>query len=164
MTESDRIADELTRAHRGDPWHGSSARALLTGLTAERAARRPIPTAHTIWELLLHLTGWRREVTRRLDGGNPTLPAGGDWPAMPAGSDDAWKRTLAEFDAASEELLAALARFDARRMDDLIGEGRSAPVGTGVSWYVMLHGVAQHDAYHMGQVSLLRKLVNDVSR
>jgi hypothetical protein len=160
MNESDRIADELTRAHRGDPWHGSSARALLTGLTAEWAAQRPIPAAHTIWELLLHLTGWRREVARRLDGGTPTLPAGGDWPTMPVGSDDAWNRSLAEFDAASEELLAAVARFDPRRIDELVGEGRNAPVGTGVSWYVMLHGVAQHDAYHMGQVSLLRKLID----
>ena len=32
-------------------------------------------------------------------------------------------------------------------------------LGTVGPYYVMLHGVAQHDAYHMGQVAMLRKLV-----
>ncbi|MGH7628258.1 MAG: DinB family protein [Gemmatimonadales bacterium] len=67
MTEADRIADELARAHGGDPWHGSSARAVLAGVSAAQAAVRPIPNAHTIWELVLHVTGWRREVARRLE-------------------------------------------------------------------------------------------------
>ena len=63
MTELERIAHELARAHQGDPWHGSNAHAILAGLTAPQAAARPIPGAHSIWELLLHLTGWRRVPT-----------------------------------------------------------------------------------------------------
>ncbi|HEX2449594.1 MAG TPA: DinB family protein [Gemmatimonadales bacterium] len=161
MTEADRIADELVRAHAGDPWHGSSARTALAGVSAAQAARRPIPNAHTIWELVLHLTGWRREVARRLHGGTPGMPVAGDWPVMPAPpTEQAWVGTLAEFDAAERELLAAVARWDPQRIDEPVGDDRSPPLGTGVSWYVMLHGVAQHDAYHVGQIAMLRKLSN----
>ncbi len=160
VTEVDRIADELSRAHGGDPWHGSSARAVLAGVTAAQAFSRPISNAHTIWELVLHLTGWRREVTRRLGGGTPTLPAGGDWPAMPASAaHDAWFAALADFDAAGRELITAVSQWDPSRLHEAVGGERSREVGTGVTWYVMVHGVSQHDAYHCGQIALLRKLV-----
>lgn len=160
VTEIERIADELGRAHHGDPWHGSSARAVLAGVTAPQAAARPLPNAHTIWELVLHVAAWRREVARRLAGGEPGLPASGDWPAMPAPpTADAWSSALSSFEASARELLAAVTRSDPEGLDTLIGGDRSREVGTGVSWYVMLHGVSQHDAYHMGQVALLRKLL-----
>ncbi len=153
--------DELARAHNGDPWHGSSARTVLAGVSAAQAAARSIPGAHTIWEIVLHVTGWRREVARRLGGGAPALPASGDWPPMASpATDDAWSRTLDAFDAAQEELIAAVARSDPLRLDQLVGGGRSPELGTGVSWFVMLHGVSQHDAYHSGQVALLRKLAH----
>jgi uncharacterized damage-inducible protein DinB len=159
MTEIDRIADELARAHDGDPWHGSNARTLLSGVSAAQAAARPIPNAHTIWELVLHMTGWRREVTRRLGGGTPALPACGDWPSMPTpAAEGAWRDVLADFDAAHRELAAVIARLSPERLDEVVGGERSREAGSGVSWYVMLHGVSQHDAYHLGQIALLRKL------
>ena len=161
MTEVARILDELARAHAGDPWHGSSAQAVLAGVSARTAGDRPVPNAHTIWELVLHMTGWRREVTRRLGGGTPRLPACGDWPPLPAPADEAaWRRALADFDAAHRELAAATVLLDPERLDEPVGGDRSRELGSGVSWYVMLHGVSQHDAYHLGQVALLRKLTN----
>src|SRR5678815_2496701 len=54
-SESLRIADQLNRAFSGDPWHGSPLSELLAGVTAEQALSRPIPSAHTIWELVLHI-------------------------------------------------------------------------------------------------------------
>jgi hypothetical protein len=159
VTELDRIAEELIRAHRGDPWHGSSARAILHGVDATLASARPMPGAHSIWELVLHLTGWRREVARRIDGGAPALPECGDWPATPVPpSEAAWQQTCADFEAAHRELVGGVARLNPAALDERVGGERSREVGSGVSWYVMLHGVSQHDAYHLGQVALLRKL------
>jgi hypothetical protein len=42
-------------------------------------------------------------------------------------------------------------------LDEPVGRPRDRALGTGDSYYVMLHGVAQHDAYHLGQVSLLKR-------
>jgi uncharacterized damage-inducible protein DinB len=36
---------------------------------------------------------------------------------------------------------------------------RNRAAGTGVSKYVLLHGLVQHDAYHAGQIALLVKVV-----
>ena len=54
-------------------------------------------------------------------------------------------------------LAAAVARFPEARWRDKVGGERDAPLGTGVSYAAMLAGLLQHDAYHGGQVGLLRK-------
>ena len=152
------IADELRRSIGGDAWHGSSLLVTLRGVDARLASARPIAAAHTIWEIALHAAGWMREVARRLDGGAPDEPPGGDWPAGGTG-DAAWRAALAGIQAAGDELLAALARFPADRLDDPVGAVRDPALGAGVSYRVTLHGVAQHNAYHGGQISLLRRAV-----
>ena len=52
------IADQISRAFRGESWHGPSVREVLAGVSAEDAAAHPIAGAHSIWEIVLHLTGW----------------------------------------------------------------------------------------------------------
>ena len=82
MSEIQRIVDQLEREHTGDPWHGSPLHAILDGVTAAQAAARPLPAAHSIWELVLHMTGWKSEVRRRLSGAPAAEPDGGDWPEV----------------------------------------------------------------------------------
>ena len=67
-SESLRIADQLRRAFGGDAWHGPPLRDILTGVTAQRAHAHLLPSAHSIWELVLHLTTWERVITHRMKG------------------------------------------------------------------------------------------------
>jgi len=147
------VAQQIRLAHDGEAWHGSGLAEILADVTAVQAASRPIPNAHSIWELVLHLTGWTREVTRRLEGADAGVPAEGDWPAVGVVSPSNWdsaKHALAE---AHRELARAVSRAS--------GERLAAPVsgkGEGAETYQeMLHGLTQHDAYHGGQISLLKK-------
>jgi len=159
MSEIERLREELRRAAEGDAWHGSSMRELLSGVDAGVAAARPVPEAHSIWGIVLHLTGWAGGVAARLGGGIPRLPAEGDWPAVTASDPEAWSAAVEELFMAQEGLLRALARFPEERLDEVVGGGRDAPLGVGVTWHVVLHGVSQHLAYHGGQIALLRKQV-----
>ncbi|HYL28984.1 MAG TPA: DinB family protein [Gemmatimonadales bacterium] len=155
MAEIDRLIDELRRDQQADPWHGPSARQVLEGVTAAAAAARPIPGAHSIWELALHIIAWRNEVARRVDGGEPAEPAEGDWPAVTDTGDAAWDRTRARMEESYDRLVAALRRLPEGRLDEPVSRTRDP--GSGVTYYVTLHGVPQHDAYHLGQVSLLKR-------
>lgn len=58
MSKSGQIADELRRAFYGEAWHGDSLFEILRGVTAAQAAARPITNAHSIWELVLHISAW----------------------------------------------------------------------------------------------------------
>ena len=149
----------LRRALGGDPWHGPSLEGALLGVDAAGAAAHSISSAHSIWEIVLHVTGWTREVAKRLRGGDPTPPAGGDWPSPDDLTEQAWSRARGELGAVHEELLSALAAFPRERLHEKVGAERSAPLGTGVTYLEMVDGVLQHAAYHAGQISLLEKAV-----
>jgi uncharacterized damage-inducible protein DinB len=157
MSESGSIGRIFEETIAGSPWHGPSLAAVLDGIDSIQAARRPIEGAHSIWEIVLHVTGWTREVARRLEGGEPAMPGCGDWPEPGPAEDAPWKADKADLEAAHGELLAALTRFAPSRLDERLGAERDAPLGTGVSFREMILGVLQHDAYHAGQIALLKK-------
>ena len=151
------LASQVHLAHDGPTWHGASLAENLRGIDAERAAARPIPEAHSIWEIVLHVTGWTDEVARRLREGDPRLPKSGDWPDVGPASDAAWSKALDGLEASHRRLGDAVGHFAEDRWSEPVGEARDAPLGTGVSCAEMVAGLVQHDAYHGGQIGLLRK-------
>ena len=151
------LADEIERGYHGDPWHGASTAEVLAGIDAATAARRPIPGAHTIGEIVAHLTAWAREIARRFGGSEPGSPAEGDWPRPADASAAEWEAARADLDRAHAELVSAIRRFPAERLASAMGGTRNQAAGTGLSFEQTVHGVSQHLAYHTGQIALLRK-------
>jgi uncharacterized damage-inducible protein DinB len=151
MSEIQRIEDQLRRVFEGNAWHGPAVRELLDGVTAAQAAGRPLPNAHSIWEIALHMATWERVVHRRLQGETVAdLPTEQDWPPVRDTGEDAWRQAVRDLERANHDLRAAIARSDEARLADM------AP-GKDHSVYVMLHGIIQHDLYHAGQIAVLKK-------
>jgi uncharacterized damage-inducible protein DinB len=147
----------MAATHHGDPWYGSSRAALMEGLAAAEAAARPIHGGRSIWETVLHMTAWTREVERRLRGGVPDEPEGGDWPRVGRVTAARWKAACTELDQAHASLLAAMDAMPPSHWSERVGSARERTLGTGVTHGAMLIGLAQHDAYHLGQIALLRR-------
>src|SRR4051794_7218988 len=99
MNEVERIADQFHRAFAGQAWHGPSVLSLLEGVTAQQAAAHPVPGAHSIWELTLHIAAWERACKLRLEGDAAQLSDEEDWPAVPDVSDEAWSNTKQHLEA-----------------------------------------------------------------
>ena len=156
MSEIQRIIDQLEREHTGDPWHGSPLKAILDGVTAADAAAKPLPGAHSIWELVLHMTGWKDEVRRRLSGAPAGEPDGGDWPGVGEPSEKRWNEAVASLDRAQADLVDAIRSLPESRLYEATNDPRDRPLGAGVPYYVLLHGIVQHDAYHAGQIAMLK--------
>ena len=74
-----------------------------------------------------------------------------------------WQEALRAYGEAHRRLVAALDRSPPERAAQRFGAERDPAAGSGVTYAVMLHGLAQHDAYHMGQISLLKKTVRGAS-
>jgi len=159
MPEADRLIDQFERAHDGDPWHGSPVKAILKGVTAAQAAKKPAGGAHSIWELVLHITGWRNEVAERATGKPAGTPAAGDYPKVGDPTPARWKAALAALDASHEHLVKVVRGMSDDHLLKPTSDPRSRPLGTGVSHYEMLHGIVQHDAYHAGQIAILKKVL-----
>src|SRR6185437_7128500 len=96
-TEVSRIADQLHRAYRGPAWHGPSLKAILTEVTADRAALRPANGAHSIWEIVLHITAWMRIARERLTASEARVVSDEeDWPQLGR----SWAETLTALETA----------------------------------------------------------------
>jgi uncharacterized damage-inducible protein DinB len=161
-----RIVDELQREHEGDPypWHGSPLRTLLAGVTPEVAAARPIRNVHSVWEIVLHMTAWKNEVRRRLGGAPAGTPQEGDWPDVPAPTAEAWKSAVANLEQAHSDLIEVVRKLPEAKLHEPTNDQRDREAGSGVSHYVLLHGIVQHDVYHSGQIALVRKSAEELIR
>lgn len=157
MSSSADFASQVERIATGDPWYGDPIATITQGLSPGDAARHPITDAHSIWELVLHLTTWAKEVRRRLIDGVWREPADGDWPSVPAATAANWTRDLGRLLVAHDDLRQAIAGFPPARLGEQLGTERNRELGTGVTYGEMLHGILQHGAYHLGQIALLKR-------
>ena len=160
MNEVERIGDQFRRAFDGEAWHGPAVLALLEGVTAQQAAAHPIPGAHSIWELTLHIAAWESACKRRLEGDPAQLSDEEDWSNISDFSDEAWTKTKEDLRENHAQLLSAIARVDESKLDQPIMTHATIPFS---SIYVTLHGGVQHDLYHAGQIAMLKKALEGVA-
>ena len=165
MTTARRIANHVTRTVTGPMWHGPALAEALEGVGPAEAASHPVPGAHSIWELVLHVAWWAETALGRLTADasaeQSETPAE-DWPAAPAPTP---APTPAQWDAAVERLRASYARL-AAAVEALDDAALRAPVSTPGPRHtveVMLHGVIEHGTYHGGQIALLRRALADAA-
>jgi uncharacterized damage-inducible protein DinB len=151
-----RLEEQIRRAFDGTSWHGPAVSEVLEGLTPESAAAHPMPGAHSIWEIVLHLAAGYRLVLRRARGEHAQITPEEDWPPVPAPSDQAWEDSVRSLSQLNRELRAVVRAFPEKSLD--------SPLGSEYSAYVQIAGIPQHDLYHAGQVVLLRKALGAVSR
>ena len=155
MSETARIADQIRRAFHGDAWHGDSLLEILDGVAAAQAAAHTVKHAHSIWELVLHITAWDGAVRRRLTGVAVDLPDEQNFPSVMDPSEGAWGRALLNLKRIHDELVEAVKAFPDERLSEKVpGKGKEPDW---YNFYYMLHGVAQHELYHAGQIALLKK-------
>jgi uncharacterized damage-inducible protein DinB len=150
MSEVQAIINDLKNIHDGEAWHGPSLKDILSGVTAEQAAARPIANAHTIWELTLHSAGCEDEFMRRLGGMQINEREEGDFPVVADTSEEAWRRTLARFDETHRGLIEAISAVTDERLSETVA-------GKDYTIDYMLRGLICHHVYHAGQIALLKK-------
>ncbi|MGC1371889.1 MAG: DinB family protein [Candidatus Sulfotelmatobacter sp.] len=143
------LAEQLRRAFDGDAWHGPSVLELLADVDAATAAAKPIPHVHSIWELVLHIAVWDGAGLRRLDG-KVWQPEGTDnFPTPPNATATAWQKAVADAKRTHNLLVKTVASLPESRLRDQVP-------GKDYDFYFMLHGVAQHELYHAGQIAILK--------
>jgi uncharacterized damage-inducible protein DinB len=153
MSENARLADQVRRAFEGEAWHGDSVLELLRDVNPRMAAAKPIPNAHSIWELLLHIAAWDRTVIRRAGGATVNLSDAENFPRVEDTSETAWKKTVESVKKMHEELVKTVSAFpDARLSEQVPGKTQSY-----YNFYYMFSGIVQHELYHAGQIALLKK-------
>jgi uncharacterized damage-inducible protein DinB len=154
MNRKEDLLDTLRRSFDGDAWHGPALLDTLADVTEAQAAWKPAGGAHTVWEITLHVAAWANEVAQRLEGGKPGEPREGDYP-KPAGS---WKDAIGKVRQARDRLLGVVEKLSEDDLNKRIGAEHNAALATGFTYAGSIEGLAQHNAYHAGQMRTLLKV------
>ena len=149
-SEAARIAELLRRAFDGSAWHGPSLLELLEDVDAATAAARPLPKVHSIWELVLHIAVWDGASLRRLSGEKYQPTGLANFPPVTKPTAAAWRKAVAATKRTHDTLVKTVAALPDSRLGDRVP-------GKRYDFYHMLHGIAQHELYHAGQIAILKK-------
>lgn len=149
MREIQKIVQLFDDLQKGECWAGMNMQQALSGVDAETAAYKRKENGNSIWQLVSHLIYWRKTVMIRLTGKNerPPIP---DFYQPEENTETSWQACLLEFDVVYLTFREALMAFDEDKLD------APSPM-PGQTYYQLLMGCLQHDAYHMGQMVLLKK-------
>ncbi|HJS74066.1 MAG TPA: DinB family protein [Vicinamibacteria bacterium] len=156
MPKSDdrQLRDHLLRLLDGREAH-ASLEDVLRDVPPRIRGKKPDGAPHTPWQLLEHmrLAQWDiLEFSRSAAHVSPRFPEG-YWPETAEPPEDgAWEKSVASFRSDLEEMKALVGRESA----DL-----HAPIPHGSGQTLLREAllVADHSAYHLGQIVLLRKMM-----
>jgi len=151
--------DASLRQHLLELLNGGHAHAefdtAVRNLPAALRGKRPNGAEHSPWEILEHLRiaqGDILEFSRDPGHQSPAWPSG-YWPATPEPPDDkAWDKSVRAF------------RRDLKAMSDLVANPATdlfarIPPGNGQTILREALLIADHNAYHLGELVLLRRLL-----
>jgi hypothetical protein len=153
------MSEKILREHLQKVLNWGDAHAdwksALVGIPATARGAKPKGAPYSVWELLEHarLAQWDiLEFCRNPKYVSPEWPSG-YWPKTPAPpSAAAWEKSVREFFKGLEEMQA------------IVGDPKTdlyAPIPWGDGQTILREALllADHNAYHLGQIVLMRRLV-----
>lgn len=154
--QTDYIVTTLRSVLEGEPWFGRSVMSLLQEVDAAVVNKKPGKNAHTLNELLYHMITWAEFTLARLEKSEEKDMAyfeDLDWRKI-VPKEHTWEKGVAQFKVTHDLIIDWL---EARENDEYLSEivdYRKYNVR------FMLHGLIQHDIYHIGQIAYAKKLLD----
>jgi uncharacterized damage-inducible protein DinB len=153
--EISRIIKAIEATYDGKGWFGDNILQQLDGIDAIKACKIPKKLNHSIAEIIYHMMAWRLFVVEKLNGNADyeVWDTELNWVKITSLNEESWnvlKNQLAE----NQQLLIQTIRLKGEQQMENKVDGRP------YNFRLMLQGISQHDIYHIGQISLVKKLVS----
>lgn len=131
-----------------------AVRNAIEGLTVEQAAWKPSDSVNCIWETLSHVAYYNNAYLQRFKGINFEYEISSNDETFSVGEYDEahWQADVARFDAIMTEMRDRLSAADETKLSEFV------PQKGETTWADIVADINAHNAYHGGQILLLRKL------
>lgn len=149
----DTLLNQFDRSYNKNGWF-VAVRNAVEGLNVEQAAWKPEDSVNCIWESLSHITYYNNAYFQRFKGIDYQYDVSSNNETFSVGENEEseWQADVARFDAVMSEWRDLLERTDESKFGQ--------PISTEIksTWADLIATVNAHNAYHGGQILLLRKL------
>ena len=147
------IKDQFEKAFYSRAWHGPSVLESLQNISVINAISKPVRNAHSIWEIVLHITAWQSITSERILGEISEPSPEEDWPEVTDFSQSSWEAALNSLKVGASKLTEMISNLDENKLNENIA-------GKNYSYYFLINGLIQHNVYHAGQISILKKALS----
>jgi uncharacterized damage-inducible protein DinB len=129
-------------------------RNALEGLTAVQALWKPDGSDNSIWESLAHVSYYNNAYLQRFKGIDYKYDITDNDETFRSGelSEAAWRAEVAKFDEIMTTWRSLIEAADPLKLGEAVSTENTA------TWAELIANVNAHNAYHGGQILLLRKL------
>ena len=153
MQIKETLLKQYDRCYNENDWF-VAVRNAIEGVTAEQAAWKPEGSDNSIWESLTHISYYNNAYLQRFKGIDYKYDVADNDETFRGGelSEAEWQADVAKFDAVMTEWRGLIEAADEAKFGERISAENSA------NWAELICNVNAHNAYHGGQILLLRKL------
>lgn len=147
------LLKQYDRCYNENGWF-VAVRNAIDGITAEQAVWKLDGTDNSIWESLTHLTYYNNAYLQRFKGVEFQYDTDNNDETFSSGesTEEAWRDVFEKFDAVMTEWRELIEQANESKFSEAV------PTKPERIWADLLSDINAHNAYHGGQMLLLRKL------
>lgn len=155
MTSTQQIAKHLRDVHFGGNWTAVNLRDTLADVTWQRATSR-VGSFHTIAELVFHMNYYISATIKVLKGGSLDAKDALSFDGPQIASEEDWSNLLSKSWSDAEDLASLIERLPDEQLCEYFVDEK---YGT---YYRCLAGPVEHCHYHLGQIALVKSMLQGV--
>lgn len=154
------IISQLENIQNGKIWIGENFQKKLKLVTNKNAFLRPEIHMHSVAEIISHLTIWRKETILKIKTGEGSLTDDleDNWFGNEQLIKLGWPHILNNFKTTSTKLIEILKQKEDSFLDEIYYD---TDYKSRYKYLFVIEGMLHHDLYHLGQLGIVIKLLND---
>lgn len=157
------LIKQLLDNQAGKVWVGTTYNRKLGKIDEDNAFIRPMPELHSVAEIISHLTTWQKETILKIEIGKGSLTddCEENWYSNEKLREQTWASILKEYKTS----LATLIELLKTKEDSFLQEEYYDTDFKGMYPYsFVLNGVLHHNIYHLGQLGIIVKYLNQLHK
>ncbi len=150
------IAKQFRDTHFGDNSTGTNVKTVLSDITWQQAVTQ-VSSLNTIAKLVFHINYYVSGVMNVLKGGELVIRDRYSYDLPPINNQEDWEQLRNKALIEAEEFANLLEQLpDERYFETFVDEKYG-------NYYRNITGIIEHTSYHLGQISLIKKMLNNNS-
>ncbi|HET7118548.1 MAG TPA: DUF1572 domain-containing protein [Hanamia sp.] len=154
MVLTQQIAKHFREVHFGDNWTSVNVRDTLADITWQQAITK-VYNLNTIAALVFHINYYVSAVLKVLLGEPLKASDKFSFGLPPINSADDWEKLVSKTLTEAELFAVEIEKLDESILFENFADAKHG------NYYRNLHGIIEHIHYHLGQISLIKKILNE---
>ncbi|HLP32835.1 MAG TPA: DinB family protein [Bacteroidia bacterium] len=157
MSSTKQIAKHFRDVYFGGNWTAVNLKDTLADVTLQQATTK-VYNLNTIATLVFHINYYVNPVLKVLQGQPIVASDKLSFNLPPITSDEEWQKLVTKALTEAAELANRIEELDDAKLQDVFANPKYG------NYYRNLLGIIEHTHYHLGQISLIKKIIQESSK